>query len=227
MKKRKNHKRAKYFSSYTFFLLAFPMMMAGCYHRGPIDVWTDWIHQMRGGVGTGVLPPAPGTHGAYPFVGDVPAENPEFPTKEAQLAMTQKLQSDRNKAIRHAAETGDITFPKVAPPPPMSDLAGNLVMGDNDGTANKDDKSKKKFNRQKKAVPPPPKPMTLPEPSPEEAEEITDLNTPAPASLSQSDPSAVPQEQAQPEQAPQQQPENAQQEQAQPQQAPPAPEKAN
>ncbi|QCE33011.1 hypothetical protein FAI41_05095 [Acetobacteraceae bacterium] len=131
MKKQASQTPKRSLYAYRLFLISFPLVMSGCYHRGPLDVVTDFIHNMRGGTGSGLLPPAPGTHGAYPFVGDVPKENPEFPTRQAQLAMTEKLEADRNWAQRHAAVTGDLKWPKLAPPPPLSDLAGNMVMVDN------------------------------------------------------------------------------------------------
>lgn len=139
--KKEDQKAAKRLKSYKFFLIFFPLaVLGGCYHRGPVDVWTDLVHKMRGGSGSGLMPPAPGTHGAYPFVGDVPKENPEFPSRPAQAAMTAKLEADRNMGQRHAAETGILAWPKLSPPPPLSDLAGNMIMADNDNPPSQSEK---------------------------------------------------------------------------------------
>lgn len=86
--------------------------LTGCAHKDAVDTAAGWWHGFEGGVIAKERPPPPGAHAPYPHVGLTPTKNPEMPSPAARVALTERLQAQRNYGQLMAAQDG--ILPSVA-----------------------------------------------------------------------------------------------------------------
>ncbi|GBR70349.1 OmpA family protein [Gluconobacter kanchanaburiensis] len=108
-------------------LLMTTPLLAACQHQDMTDTVTGWWHGFEGGEIAKLRAPPPGENLRYPHVGRTPTQPPALPTPEARLALTTRLEAQRNLAQRESAAQG--ALPTIPPPPtptPAAVTAANV-----------------------------------------------------------------------------------------------------
>lgn len=87
-------------------LLTLTTALAGCQHQDAVDSVTSMWHNYEGGEIAKLRPPPPGQNLPYPHAGRTPTRTPELPSPEARMALTERLEAQRNLAQRESAANG-------------------------------------------------------------------------------------------------------------------------
>ncbi|QDH15021.1 hypothetical protein E3E11_03110 [Oecophyllibacter saccharovorans] len=112
-------------------LMGLVLGLTGCQGRSVGGTMEDWLYSAEGGEIAKLRPPAPGYNRKYPNINLEPKTKLDFPSPQARVALTEKLESERNYAQRLSAASGPL--PRIGhpnPPPPINTDSSLTIMGD-------------------------------------------------------------------------------------------------